>query len=336
MKSFRYISPFILSAVLLSACTDDAYKEALDNGVASLGQKDYHQAALYFEIALKENSKDADAKSYLAQATQMEKALNALNKADYEQAFTALTEVINDANNLQSIQEEAKQYVQEITDQQQIITEFDQKMTLIQDLLAKNSYDEGLAKLEEAQADIAKHELLAAKQAEVVKLIEQTKDALTNVTDSTTVTEQKKKPEQTVDAVKFKVYQNGRFGFTIQYPEYFSLDTPPDNGDGQVFRYGDVTLTAYGSNTNIVRDNETVEMYFDEKLRSIPVEVSYQKVNGNTYTVSYIENGMITYEKFFLGPSVSSTFIITYPESIRTPYDDVTSHIANTFVSGAQ
>lgn len=336
MKSIRYISPFILSTVLLSACTDDAYKEAVDNGVASLGEKDYYQAALYFEMALKENSKDADAKSYLAQATQMEKALKAMNNEDYEQALKVLTEVINDTNNLQSIQEEAKQYVQEITDQQQVVTEFDQKMALIQDLLAKNSYDKALAKLEEVQAEIAKHEFLVAKQTEVEKLIEQTKEALTKITDSTTVMEQKKKPEQKVDAVNYKVYRNDRFGFMIQYPEYFTLDTPPENGDGQVFRYGDVTITAFGSHTNIVQDNENVEMYFDKKLRDIPVEVSYQKVTGNAYTVSYIENGLITYEKFFFGPTVSSTFILTYPESMRTPYDDVTTHIANTFVSGAQ
>ncbi|WP_347552584.1 hypothetical protein ABFG93_09770 [Pseudalkalibacillus hwajinpoensis] len=70
----------------------------------------------------------------------------------------------------------------------------------------------------------------------------------------------------------------------------------------------------------------------NQSKEDIAVPIAYDRLTENWFVISYVENGMIVYEKFFYGGDVFNTFIITYPESKQDVYGPVTTHISDTFV----
>ena len=44
---------------------------------------------------------------------------------------------------------------------------------------------------------------------------------------------------QTPGAPRWQIYQNDRYGTTIDYPDIFKAEPPPDNDDGQRFKSAD-------------------------------------------------------------------------------------------------
>ena len=110
------------------------------------------------------------------------------------------------------------------------------------------------------------------------------------------------------------------------------MDPPPTNGDGARFYNEEFEITAYASHTNVINDGETIEMYFEDDLKSITEEIAYQRITEDWYVISYEENGKIIYKKFYFNDQVGTTFIISYPASKQEKYGPITSHIADTFV----
>lgn len=114
------------------------------------------------------------------------------------------------------------------------------------------------------------------------------------------------------------------------------MDAPPANGDGAKFYNGKFDITAYGGNTNIVNDGETIEKYYQEDIDSISAKIAYKRLTKDWYAISYEENGRITYKKFFFGESVFNAFIISYPANEQEKYGSITTHISNAFISSAK
>lgn len=110
---------------------------------------------------------------------------------------------------------------------------------------------------------------------------------------------------------------------------------PPTNGDGVRFYSEDFEVTAYGNHTNIISENETIETYYNEDLNSIPVNIAYKRLTANWYVLSYEQNGLITYKKFFFGNEVANTIIMTYPASEQSKYGNSVTHIIESFRSSA-
>ena len=144
------------------------------------------------------------------------------------------------------------------------------------------------------------------------------------------------KQQTNTETLKYQSYVNGRFGFTMQYPEGLTMDPPPTNGDGARFYNSEFELTAYAGHTNIVSEGETVQTYYQQDLNSISGPIAYQKLKDNWYVISYEENGKIFYKKFFFGQDVFNTFIISYPASKQEKYGPITTHIAKTYGTSAQ
>lgn len=96
-KTMKLQSLILLFALItfLTSCSNESYQHAIDQGMKELGQKNYHQAAIYFELALNEKAGDRDAASYFDQATNMERAKKAYKEKDYESAIKSLDVVIN-------------------------------------------------------------------------------------------------------------------------------------------------------------------------------------------------------------------------------------------------
>ncbi|SEM23124.1 hypothetical protein SAMN05192533_101523 [Mesobacillus persicus] len=136
------------------------------------------------------------------------------------------------------------------------------------------------------------------------------------------------------DQVSYAPYGNSRFGFTFEYPQEYTVDPPPTNGDGVTIHNEDFKLLAYGGHTNILRDGETVNTYYEEDLAQISVPISYNRLKDNWYVLSYKEGELINYKKFFFSENAFNTFLITYPASKQDLYGPITTHISESFVPG--
>ena len=86
----KILALVIFSLFILASCSNNKYQDAMDKGIQSLVEKDYHQAAIHFEIALKEKQGDKDASSYFDQATQMNNAISAYKQKQYDSAIDSL------------------------------------------------------------------------------------------------------------------------------------------------------------------------------------------------------------------------------------------------------
>ncbi len=346
MKSkFKILALIIVSLLLLASCSNDKYQTAMDKGIESLIEKDYHQAAIHFELALKEKAGDEDASAYFDQATQMNNAVSAYEQKQYDSAIDSLTTVMNHRNGLKTLQSEAKSLRTLILADQNITSSFQKNLDLIKSLITKESYNLAEEKIQLLQKDIETNKILADYQSELTKLTEQATVALTtnepvpqqNETDNNEEKPNSKKDKKKkAEKFKYRPYANDRFGFSMQYPEGLTMDTPPSNGDGARFYNAEFEVTAYGGHTNIVSEGETIETYYQEELNSIPGQIAYQKLTDDWYVVSYEDNGQIFYNKFFFGQEVFNKFIISYPANKQDKYEPVTAHIAKTFAPSAQ
>ncbi|MCP1144550.1 hypothetical protein MKZ01_06905 [Lysinibacillus endophyticus] len=321
-----YVWVMIVAMVILTACSD-AYQDAMDKGIESLGAKDYHQSALYFELALKEKADDQEAQVYFDLAKQMQEAMDAVEQYDYEVALPILQEVIENEAALQTVKDEAQKILKQIQEESELVADVERKLAVINDLISQEDYQAAQEELQLLQEQIGTQELLVTYQSEVVALMDDVNSALNKKVEAD-------EPQQS--QVQYATYSNERYGFQLQYPSDLTMDPPPTNGDGATFRNEDFTLLAYGSLTNVLEPGETIHTYYDRDLEDIPVEVSYQKLTNDWYVLSYNDNGIITYKKFFFGDSFANTLIITYPESKKDIYNPITAHIAETFVSTAE
>ncbi len=65
IKQYYSIILLVVAMFILNACSNNAYEDAMNKGIENLGEKNYHQSALYFELTLKEKDGDEEAQSYL-------------------------------------------------------------------------------------------------------------------------------------------------------------------------------------------------------------------------------------------------------------------------------
>jgi len=77
----------------------------------------------------------------------------------------------------------------------------------------------------------------------------------------------------------FKTYVNGRFGFSILYPQNFVSNKPPANGDGLRFTSpdGNAALVAYGSNNA----NFSLQELYNMEIKNIKGELGYKDMGDN-------------------------------------------------------
>lgn len=130
------------------------------------------------------------------------------------------------------------------------------------------------------------------------------------------------------DEVYYKTYVNGRFEFSIEYPDYFVTLALPENGDGIRLGLPDGSAELTVSGINNVLDEKAQELYSDLVREHNP---SYKIQQGNWFAASWLEGDMIVYEKCVVGDGSINTFIIRYPSSQKEAYDPTVEHLSSTF-----
>jgi hypothetical protein len=134
----------------------------------------------------------------------------------------------------------------------------------------------------------------------------------------------------------WRLYQNDRYGTTIDYPSSFRPMPPPDNDDGRAFKSADGGAFSVFAYYNALDFDLT-------KLRDFIVEnldagsvVTYQARGDDWVVISGTKADAIFYKRYRLsyGGEMTEGFIISYPATLKQTYDPIVARMAKSFRSG--
>jgi hypothetical protein len=130
----------------------------------------------------------------------------------------------------------------------------------------------------------------------------------------------------------FRTYKNARFGFSIDYPQFFIAKRPPENGDGIELASTDgrAILVASGSNSSGL----DLTTSFNTAVQSVKGELGYHTKGRNWFVVTWEDGDTLGYQKTFLGPASENSFTFTFPASQRADYDQVVTKVEKSFRAG--
>ena len=131
-------------------------------------------------------------------------------------------------------------------------------------------------------------------------------------------------------------YHNDRYGTTIDYPDIFKAEPPPDNNDGRKFMAADgAEFSVYASYNSL--DFDLAEFHdFTIKNLDPKATVTYQARGKDWFVVSGTNGGSIFYERETLSHKAQMTegFLMTYPSSLKQTYDPIVARMTKSFRSG--
>ncbi len=132
------------------------------------------------------------------------------------------------------------------------------------------------------------------------------------------------------------IYQNDRYGTTIDYPDLFKPQRPPDNDDGRHFKSADGAefwVAAYYNTLDF-----RVAKYHDFVLEHLDAGavVTYQARGDTWFVISGTKGGDIFYEQHVLthGAQLAGDFGISYPSALKSTSDPIVARMAKSFRPG--
>jgi len=132
------------------------------------------------------------------------------------------------------------------------------------------------------------------------------------------------------------IYQNDRYGTTIDYPDIFKPQPPPDNNDGRAFKNADGAGFWVAASYNTL--DFDVARYRDFVVKDLDpaAAVTYQTRGDNWFVISGTNGANIFYERHMLsyGAELTESFAISYPASLKQTYDPIVARMAKSFRSG--
>jgi len=145
---------------------------------------------------------------------------------------------------------------------------------------------------------------------------------------------------QTSAAPKWRTYQNDRYGTTINYPDSFKPEPPPDNDDGRRFKSADgAEFAVFASYGALDYDLAGYRKYILEQLGPGKA-VTYQAHGDNWFVISGTEGDGIFYERYMLSRGKDADgfvegFVMSYPAALAHTYDPIAARMAKSFRSGS-
>jgi hypothetical protein len=141
---------------------------------------------------------------------------------------------------------------------------------------------------------------------------------------------------ETAAADHWLTYQNDRYGTTIDYPDFFQAQPPPDADDGRKFKSADgadFTVSAIYNTLDF-----TLAKYRDFIVTNLdPGEViAYQAQGDHWFVISGTKGADIFYERHLLshGTQMTEDFVMSYPAALKQTYDPIVARMAKSFRSG--
>jgi len=144
---------------------------------------------------------------------------------------------------------------------------------------------------------------------------------------------------QTSSAPNWRTYQNDRYGTTIDYPDLFKAEPPPDNDDGRRFKSADgAEFAVFASYGALDFDRAGYQKYILEKFGPGKA-VTYQAHGDDWFVISGTEGDGIFYERYMLSHGKAmgfvEGFVMSYPAVLKKTYDPIVARMAKSFRSGS-
>ena len=146
---------------------------------------------------------------------------------------------------------------------------------------------------------------------------------------------------QTSSVASWRTYQNDRYGTTIDYPDLFKAQPPPDNNDGLRFKSADgAEFSVFASYGALDFDLAGYQKYILEKLGPGNA-VTYQAHGDDWFVISGTKGDGIFYERYMLSHGKEMAegfvegFVMSYPAALKRTYDPIVARMAKSFRSGS-
>ena len=129
-------------------------------------------------------------------------------------------------------------------------------------------------------------------------------------------------------------YQNDRYGTTIDYPDLFKMQRPPDSDDGREFKSADgadftVSASYFALNFTIAKYRDFIVKNLDRGSA-----ITYETRGKDWFVISGTVGDKSFYEKHRLSHGMNEDFVMSYPASTKQTYDPLVARMAKSFRPG--
>jgi hypothetical protein len=136
----------------------------------------------------------------------------------------------------------------------------------------------------------------------------------------------------------WRIYQNERYGTTIDYPAIFKPGTPPDNGDGLKFTSSDGAAFSVFASYNAL--DFDLAGFQDSVVKNLDADqtITYRAHGDTWFVISGTKGGNgIFYQRHMLshGGEMTEGFVMSYPAALKQKYDPIVARMSKSFRPGS-
>jgi hypothetical protein len=134
----------------------------------------------------------------------------------------------------------------------------------------------------------------------------------------------------------WRLYQNDRYGTTVEYPPIFKPLPPPDSDDGRRFESADGADFAVFASYNAEDFDVAGYRNFVVKNLDAGAVVTYQASGDDWFVISGTKGDSIFYDRYLLTHRKQMTegLVINYPAKLKQTYDPIVARMAKSFRPG--
>jgi len=152
MNRHTILFSLIFLTLILTACGNKAYDEAIENGLNALEKKNDEEAITFFETALEEKPEDETASQYIKETEVIIDGLTALEKGDLEEARTFFEEIKHSEDSISTLQARSKDALHTIEELEADYVDIEDLLSDAKELHEEKEYKKALATMDEVFA----------------------------------------------------------------------------------------------------------------------------------------------------------------------------------------
>ena len=192
MNRHNIVFSLIFLSLMLTACGNKAYEEAIENGMNALEEKNDEEAISFFETALEEKPEDETASQYIEETEVMIDGLTALEEGDLAEAKTFFKKITDSENSISTLQARSKDALHTIEELEADYVNIKDLINDAKDLHKEKEYKKALVKLDDILTQDFSHASLHPLEEDA----EQLRTDIENTKEKTDKAAQKKKEEE--------------------------------------------------------------------------------------------------------------------------------------------
>ncbi|WP_129725997.1 lysozyme inhibitor LprI family protein [Ectobacillus funiculus] len=163
----------LFTITLLVGCNNGTYEKAMEQGKLALANREFDKALASFELALKEEPKDKEAKVLYERLVVLNQVKEAIENAKWDDALTKANNLLGNGTLESSVKKELEQYVKTAEASKAQYKTVSEKVAYIKGLVNEGKYGEAQTAMGELKQDASLKPVLDNFSSEV-GMIEQT------------------------------------------------------------------------------------------------------------------------------------------------------------------